>query len=254
MASNIEKGKTSRISNLVFVITLALVIMNVVSLFFPALIVASTSESESNIDPFEFGFFAIPFLVTNTIVFGFLYLHLTKKLPNQIQNSFKFILKFEISRKVAAIIMVILLVGYVAFTIQDLNYNEVEEWPDFKYVEDAIQDFPFGEYSKVYTRAPFVKNFLLLSSQEVFQNIRVIPYIASISLLLLTYFFTVEISKKRFAGIIAMIILLQSNTFLRYDITATYSNFWTLFFHSFLIHDVQKVVSLACFIFFIYFF
>jgi len=76
----------------------------------------------------------------------------------------------------------------------------------------------------------FVKSFLLYSSTIVFQNVRAIPFIASISLLLLTYFFTVKISKKRFAGIVAMVVLLQSFSFMRYDTLASYSNFWTLFY------------------------
>jgi len=76
----------------------------------------------------------------------------------------------------------------------------------------------------------FVKNFLLFSSQEVFHNVKVIPFIGSISLVFITYFLTVQITKKRFAGLVAVAILLQSATFLRYDTTATFSNFWTSFY------------------------
>jgi len=65
---------------------------------------------------------------------------------------------------------------------------------------------------------------------NLFGYFTVIPFIASISLLILTYFFTVEITKKRFAGIVAMVILLQSNIFLTYDSTVAYTNFWTLFY------------------------
>jgi hypothetical protein len=49
-------------------------------------------------------------------------------------------------------------------------------------------------------------------------------------LLLLTYVITAQISKKRFAGIVAMGVLLQSSLFLSYDTTATYENFWILFY------------------------
>ena len=230
MTDQIKREKTNRVSNIVFGFTLAIVLVNIVSLIFPGFIASLDSDLEIYVDPFEFGFFAIPFLVTNAIVFGFLYLHLTKKLPNQIQNSFKFILKFEISRKVAAIIIIILLGGYVVFTVQDLSIDENDEWPDFKTIQLVIKDFPFNEAARETARVPFVKNFLLYSSQTIFQNIKILPFVASISLLLVTYFFTVEISKKRFAGIAAMVILLQSFTFLRYDTVATYSNFWTLFF------------------------
>ena len=57
-----------------------------------------------------------------------------------------------------------------------------------------------------------------------------IPFLASIAMLLLTYFVTSKISNSRFAGIVAFIILLQSNLFLSYDTSATYENFWILFY------------------------
>jgi len=41
---------------------------------------------------------------------------------------------------------------------------------------------------------------------------------------------TVQISKKRFAGIVALAIVLQSENFLIYDTTITYPIFWTMFY------------------------
>ena len=72
--------------------------------------------------------------------------------------------------------------------------------------------------------------FLLSSSVQIFDNDKVIPFIASISLLVLTYFVTAEISQKRFAGIIAVVIVLQSNVFLFYDTSVSYPNFWIVFY------------------------
>jgi len=45
-----------------------------------------------------------------------------------------------------------------------------------------------------------------------------------------TYALTTQICQKRFAGIIAMVVLLQSNIFLKYDTIAVYENFWVLFY------------------------
>ena len=45
-----------------------------------------------------------------------------------------------------------------------------------------------------------------------------------------TYLITTQFCQKRFAGIIAVIILLQSYTFLKFDTVAVYENFWVLFF------------------------
>ena len=229
MADTQYKEKTSRISYVVFILTLSIVIINNVSLIFPALIASLDKNFEIYVDPFRTGPYAIPVLVINLIVFSFLYLYLTKKLPNVLKNLIKFILKFEISHKTAVIVIVILLGGYVAFTIQDLSIDENEELADFKYLKLFINEFPH-QVEEGRLSSYFVKYFLLSSSQTIFQNMKILPFISSISLLLVTYFLTVEISKKRFAGIIAMVILLQSSIFLRYDTVATYSNFWTVFF------------------------
>jgi hypothetical protein len=72
--------------------------------------------------------------------------------------------------------------------------------------------------------------FLLDISLDIFQNIKLLPFIASILVVVFTYLITVEFCGKRFAGIISVIILLQSYTFLKYDTVAVYENFWVLFF------------------------
>jgi len=226
----IELEKQSIISYAVFVFTLVIVGINLVSLFFPAFLVPLMTEFESTIDPFEPGVWALAVLVTNVILFYFVFMYCSKKLPNKIHNAIQFILNFEVSRRLASMVIVIILVGYIAFTANELSMDEEREWTDFRGIEIVLENFPFAEGGSPETKILYVKNFLLYSSQEIFQNVKVIPFIGSISLLLLTYFFTAKIANKRFAGIVATIILLQSYTFLRYDTSATYSNFWTLFY------------------------
>jgi hypothetical protein len=72
--------------------------------------------------------------------------------------------------------------------------------------------------------------FLLDVSLEIFQNIKLLPFIASILVVVFTYLITVQFCQKRFAGMIAVIVLLQSYTFLKFDTVAVYENFWVLFF------------------------
>jgi len=131
--------------------------------------------------------------------------------------------------------MVGIVFGYIGSAIQELSVDEGKTFGDFEHVKEAVENWPFG--TVVGAERPdeslfhlHVKNFLLKSSQFLFQNYRVMPLIVSISLLLLTYFFTAELTKKRFAGIIATIILLQSNTFQAFDTIATYENSWVLFY------------------------
>jgi len=186
--------------------------------------------SESQINPFEPGAWAIPALVVNVILLYIGILYYIKKIPNVIQKAIKFILNFEVSPKIATITIMIILGAYIAFTIQDLGVDELSENIDFSRLQPVIDDFPYAEDAIKSIRILIVKNFLIYSSNEIFDNVNVIPYIGSIALLVLTYFFTAKITNKRFAGIIAMLVLLQSYTFLEYDTTATYSNFWTLFY------------------------
>jgi hypothetical protein len=70
-------------------------------------------------------------------------------------------------------------------------------------------------------------------------NIRIIPFIASIALLILTYYITKQITQKRFCGIIAMIVLMQSSVFLTYDTVSSYENFWTVLY-LFSLYLIQK--------------
>ena len=72
--------------------------------------------------------------------------------------------------------------------------------------------------------------FLLDASVDIFQNVKTLPFIASILLAVVTFFLTHQITQKRFAGIISMVILLQSQTFLHFDTIAVYDNFWVLFY------------------------
>ena len=92
-------------------------------------------------------------------------------------------------------------------------------------VEDAIsgnQNYSLAE--------PHVKYSLLLISEKIFGDFRVIVFFASVSLLLLTYLITEAITKNRLAGLVSIILLIQSNLFLSFDTSAVYSNFWILFY------------------------
>jgi hypothetical protein len=77
---------------------------------------------------------------------------------------------------------------------------------------------------------PHVRFFFIKSSIVLFGNDRVIPLLASISLIIVTYFLTKTITQKRFAGIVSVVIIMQSNVFLIYDTTVSYTNFWILFY------------------------
>ncbi len=231
MESLEPKQKKDFVSPIIFSISFVVILIHLVALVFPSLIPTLVRPLIIDEKPFELGTWAIPLLVTNVffLVFGILYYR--KKIPKFIINSINFILNFEVSRNISTIVVVALVFGYAGVALQDLSIDESKFYGDFKRIERVVDKWPFEEEKisvGLYNR--HVTNFLLKSSQEVFQNMRVVPFLASISLLILVYFFTLEFTKKRFAGIVAMIVLIQSYTFQIFDTLATYSNFWTLFY------------------------
>ena len=140
---------------------------------------------------------------------------------------------FEISKKNTLIIFIIIMGIYIGFSIPELFLDESLVWDDYIVLESALELWPDGESDNVYVQEQndrYVRMFLLDASLNVFQNIKFLPFIASILVVSFTYLITTQICQKRFAGIISMIVLLQSGIFLKYDTIAVYENFWVLFY------------------------
>lgn len=230
MFEKMEENKSRIITYAVFIFALSVVIANLVSLIFPALLLTSLVSTESRVNPVEPGAWTVPFLAANLAILAFGLLYYKQHLPNIITRAFKFILSFEVSRKTAIVAFAIILGIYIGLTVRELGIDEGSVWSDWQAVEPIIESFPSGGEENLPLRVIYVNNFLLYASQEILQNVKIIPFLASIAMVFLTYFLTVKISQKRFAGLVASVVLLQSHTFLRYDTTATYANFWTVFY------------------------
>ena len=214
-----EKIHQSKISIIVFLLTIGVVLINLISVIFPALILTNVSTYDQTLDSFTLGYWAIPLLVSNFVIFGIGFAFYKNKLPQIILQSIKYILNFEISRKVALIVGLIILSIYIGFSIEELFLDELIQYrADHGNMLKALEIWPFGESESSDVKdhvQRHSKNALLYISQDILQNIKFVPFIASILLVIVTYFFTVQISKKRFSGIISMVVLLQSYTFLQ---------------------------------------
>jgi len=228
-----HKLKTDRsktVTIFVYAFVLAIAIISTLSVIFPALFPVLVVENETEIDPFELGIWAIPVITANLIVFIFGFLYYKKILPNFVGSRLHFLVNFDISPKITALALIAILSIYIGTNFQELFLNEGDTWSDIIRIRMVLEDWPFSDSAQAATKNQFVKNFLLKTSEVLFQNTRVMPFIGTNALLLVTYFFTVQLTQKRFSGIIAVVLTVQSFSFLRYDTLATYSNFWTLFF------------------------
>ena len=219
------------ISWIIFLPTLIFLLFSLIPAIFPAFLLTTFGgrENISGINPFEMGAWAVPLLVTNFVLLGIGVLFYKNRLWKPITKSFRFILNFEVSKTLAFYIVAILIGLYVFFSIPEL-FNEMYQADYSEHFKPWLNIYSVTDLSGTTPLIYHVQFFLETTSMQLFDNYKIIPFIASVALLVLTYIFTVEISNKRFAGIVAMVIVLQSNIFLFYDTTVSYPNFWILFY------------------------
>jgi len=221
-------NKSRFVSWAIFLAALAGVLVTVTQVVFPALLIRTIGgfEDYSAINPFETGIWSYPLLVTNIILLAVAVLYLKNRLPQPITKLIQFIFNFEISTQVSFLIISVSLGLYIFFTVPELFEDEI--WADFVGFKLSLKEWKITDISHGFIE--YIYLVLLTTSMNIFGNYKVIPFIASLALLVLTYLFTTLISEKRFAGIVAMIIVLQSGTFLVYDTSVAYDNFWVLYY------------------------
>ena len=226
--------KSSKILyHLVFFTTLSIVVFSLFAIIFPSFLMTTFYPYTTNLQPFESSVWLVPIISSNSIllVIGFAYYR--KKLPLQIYKGIEFILNFEISKKTALLTGIIILVVYIGFSLPELAIDEATQYGDWGILESALEVWPSTDSDNIYINeqnARYVRMLLLDASSDLFQNIKLLPFVASILLVVVTFFLTYQITQKRFAGIISMVVLLQSHTFLHFDTIAVYENFWVLFY------------------------
>jgi hypothetical protein len=185
-----------------------------------------SQEAGTKNNPYELGVWAFSVIIIDVILLLLGILFYKKWSPTIVKKIINFVLNFEVSKKIAFIIVAGLIAIYVISNVDRIWNSEEVSWGDYQGVLQEAKNF---SYVSLTSYLGF--RYLLLSiSLNFLGNIRIIPFIVSISLIVLTYYITTELSKKRFAGIISVIILLQSNLFLKYSVSATYDNDWTLFY------------------------
>ena len=222
------------ISYVIFFCTLAVVLLTLTPVIFPALFSSFFGMFTEDLNPFEPGHQSVFLIVSNVVIFGLGIAYYKNNIPSSVHDIFEKIRTFEISKRVAVISLIIILGIYVGLSSPELLLNEADDWSDYDAVLlPALEIWPFGEADDIYVQEQndrYVRMFLLDVSLDIFQNIKLLPFIASILVVVFTYLVTVEFCQKRFAGMIAVVVLLQTYTFLKFDTVAVYENFWVLFF------------------------
>ena len=228
-----EKLFSKVITYSVFLFSIGIIGISIISVIFPALIISQTYPFPLDLNPFETSPWITPITISTTfsIFLGFLYYR--KKLPPFFNEKINYIINFEISKKTALICGIVILSVYVGLSIPELFIDEANQWPDYSILRQSLDIWPSTDHWSVYIKEQntrYVRMILLDFSETFLQNIKILPFTASILTVVFTALITIQLSKKRLSGIIAMIILLQSFTFTDFDTIAVYENFWVLFY------------------------
>ena len=237
--SNTNVKKYSKISWVAFTFTISIILISSIPVIFPALFseVFFIPKSEGigvptqfENDPFEFGILAIPLIVTNISVLIFFFL--IRK--SQLNEKIKTFTNFKISQKISIITVIILIGIYISISYTEIGFGTYHALIDEEYVDwDRLKNRIINMQSiwpDQLSSEPHFKHTLLKISQIIFGNFYVIPYMSSIGLLIITYLFTSKITNNRIAGIISLVLVLQSNLFLTFDTSATYASFWIMLY------------------------
>lgn len=214
-----------KISVVIFSVTATLVLLSLIPAVFPAFLLVTFGglENFTGINPFESGELMIPIFVANSITFVALFLYIKNRIPSKITGVIRFIFHFEVSREVAFLIIVVLLGLYTISAVHEIL--EKDPWEDYQGVMSMIKS-PLASQISSLSEILSLKYLLSSVSYHVFGSDRAVSLISSLALLTLTYFITTKIAKKRFAGLVAMTVLLQSNDFRTYGTVATESSYW----------------------------
>jgi len=222
-----ELENKQQVSKIIFLICLTLSLISFVSLIFPVLLVELTiGEFNREINFFELGVWAIPIIIGNIVFLGLLIIHKLNRFPVGFNKIIHKISVNDVSRRTTVIVLLALFSIYLGFSIDELQREEFE-LGDYQSIPTVVKEFSFDDPNVI---SPQIRYFFLHISLLVFDNIRILPFIASISLLLITFFLTLELTKKRISALVAFTVLLQSNLFLLWDTTSAYENFWTSFY------------------------
>ena len=229
--NNVENSST--VSYIVFFCTLTTVLLILTAMIFPALLSSYFGLYTENLEPLELGHQAIFIITSNVIIFGLGILYYKKKIPSTLNNTIEKVRTFELSKRVTVVSLFVIIGIYVVLSIPELLIDESTQLGDYQVLGEALRLWPFGESDNIFVQEQndrYVRMFLLDVSHDLFQNIKILPFIATILVVVFTYLIAAQFCQKRFAGIISVIVLLQSHIFLKFDTIAVYENFWVLFY------------------------
>jgi len=177
-----SRTKSAIVPWIVFLFSISIVLISFVSVVFPALILVSDTVIIPGVepvtpDPFETGVWSGGVIIISVITFGLVFLYFKNKLPNSLAKLFTKLVAFEISKKSAFIILLVLLIGYTAAASTEISSQEI--YADYTGVKNRLDRWSPDQIMNSFE--PHVRYFFLKSSIDLFGNDRVVPLLTSVA-------------------------------------------------------------------------
>ena len=192
--SHFVKKSNESIVMLIFALGFSIIILSVSSVIFPGLLL-SISDGSEFLNPFEVNPIGITLIIISIVVIIVIILNSKQSLPKTFVESVKKIQEYDLSKRNSLVFLIIILGIYISISVSELSINEVNQYGDVLIVEEALRIWPDGKSENVYVTEQLTRHVriaLLAVSDEVFENIKIIPYLGSIFLIITTYFLTIR--------------------------------------------------------------
>ena len=119
----------------------AIVLLNLTFVIFPAFLIANIESIDIEINPFEIGNNAPLLLTSNIILFLIWYIHSKQKFTS-FSNFINNLQTFDISKKIAILVGIVILIIYSGFTIPELFIDESTQFADYQILVRSLDVFP----------------------------------------------------------------------------------------------------------------
>lgn len=133
---------------------------------------------------------------------------------------------FDLSRKVTICLVIIIVFGYAIGASYELLWDV--DYLDYNRQKVSVYYWQPDQIFK--ENSSHVRYALDKASLILFNSPKVIPFLASIALLITVYYFGRQISGRYLGGVLACAILSTNNLFKFFDTSGVYENYWVLFF------------------------
>lgn len=133
---------------------------------------------------------------------------------------------FDISPARTAVLLSSIVAIYCASTIPELQTPK--DWPDYDFFGPMVADWKPADMLNGFDY--HVKYALAKVSVEWLGNHKIMPLVYSVLFVFVTYLFAVQLSGKRYAGLLAACVVLASSVWRSFDTSAVHSYDWALFF------------------------